>query len=108
MKGKVVIITGASSGIGKATAILLSREGAICVLLARNKIRLEEVAKECSSETFLLPHDLTEEIDYHSVLQEIVNEHGKIYGLVHSAGIEQTKLFQQTGKADFQQLFDIN
>ena len=62
MKGKIVLITGANSGIGKETAIQLSKLGAKIVLSSRRRIELEKVSEMCIGETMILPIDLAENL----------------------------------------------
>lgn len=83
---KVVLITGASSGIGAATAILFSQEGANVVLVGRNEIKLAEVAKQCE-DPMTIKADITEEDDAKRIIEETIEHHGKIDVLVNNAGI---------------------
>lgn len=108
MKGKVVIITGASSGIGRATSIRLSEMGAICVLIGRNLERLKEVENICINETMIVSTDLYEFSSYEGIIEMIFQRFGKIFGFVHSAGIEQTILLQQLTQTNLKDIFEIN
>ncbi|CAE6478669.1 unnamed protein product [Rhizoctonia solani] len=75
-QGKVVIVTGASSGIGKATSITLSKAGYRVVLVARREAELKATAKECSSETLITPGDVTDEAFAAKVFEETVKKFG--------------------------------
>ena len=93
LEGKTILVTGASSGIGKATAIECSKLGATVIALGRNKERLQETYDQLStpnSKQFAL--DLT-------------NEEG---GLVNAAGIASTTLFQFATPEKIRGIFDIN
>lgn len=105
---KTIVITGASSGIGKAIAIHLSGLGAKCVLMGRNADRLQEVQKQCSSPTLLISEDLSDFTTYPRIVDKIHETFGPIYGFVHSAGIEQTILLQQLRADELKAIFDIN
>lgn len=105
---KTIIITGASSGIGKSIAILLSGLGAKCVLIGRSKERLREVQVYCSNETMIISEDLTLFDKYERIIEDIHKRFGNIYGFVHSAGIEQTILLQQLTIENLKNIFDIN
>jgi NAD(P)-dependent dehydrogenase (short-subunit alcohol dehydrogenase family) len=97
LAGKIIIITGASSGIGKSIAIHLSGLGVKCILIGRSLKRLKEVQALCSNETMIVSEDLTQ-----------FNKYEEIYGFVHSAGIEQTILLQQLTIDNLKNIFDIN
>jgi NAD(P)-dependent dehydrogenase (short-subunit alcohol dehydrogenase family) len=89
VRGKTVLITGASSGIGRATALKLGAAGARVLLVARNKERLEEVAKlveRAGGTAVVLPADLTEAESADGLCQRVVQELGPIDVLVNNAG----------------------
>jgi NAD(P)-dependent dehydrogenase (short-subunit alcohol dehydrogenase family) len=108
VKDKVIIITGASSGIGKGIAIHLSNLGAKCVLMGRNEERLNNVRKECKNETLVYSFDLIDFDKYQWVIDDIYSRFGKIYGFVHSAGIQQTKPISTLLYNDLKEIFEIN
>jgi NAD(P)-dependent dehydrogenase (short-subunit alcohol dehydrogenase family) len=90
MQGRTVLVTGASSGIGRETAILLSELEATVVLAGRDITRLEETRKSMSGASHRLESfDLTESDAIPGWLREITAETGPIHGLVHSAGLHQ-------------------
>jgi len=91
LEGRVVVVTGGTSGIGKATAIAAAREGAIVAICGRNeeegkKIVAEIKAKGGKAEFYKL--DVTNEEKVKEVFNRIAMELGDIYGLVNNAGIE--------------------
>ena len=108
LSGKTILITGASSGIGKSIAIRMSELEAKCVLIGRNVERLKEVQKLCRNETILFAEDLTDFGKYEGIIEETHQKFGNIYGFVHSAGIEQTILLQQLTIDNLKNIFDIN
>ena len=91
-QGKWVLVTGASSGIGRSTAVELSRHGARVVLLGRNEARLGETAERLGNmEHKILALDLTNHDKIAPAIVDLRKETGSIYGLFHSAGIVHTR-----------------
>ncbi len=91
LQGKVVLITGASSGIGRQCAIDCSKMGARVALLARNKERLNETLKQMQGEGHLIiPVDLTDFGELPIVVKMAVDTLGPIDGVLHCAGISST------------------
>lgn len=88
-KDKVVIITGASSGIGKATAIAFAKEGATTVLVSRSKDKLDRVAEEIRSfnpSVLIIPSDVSKQDSVTNIVETVINEHGRIDILFNNAG----------------------
>ncbi|XP_058840284.1 3-oxoacyl-[acyl-carrier-protein] reductase FabG-like [Topomyia yanbarensis] len=104
LSGKVVLITGASSGIGAATAKYLTELGATVVLTGRNVENLNKIGTECEAigkaKPVLLVADVTKESDNARVIRETISKFGKLDVLVNNAGkglagsIETTTLEQ--------------
>ena len=87
---KKILVTGASSGIGKATAIYLSKLGAILVLTGRNEVRLDETHKQLEGSAHItIFADLVEIEDMSTIFEKAVIDGIKLNGLVHCAGISQ-------------------
>ncbi|MDR1291414.1 MAG: SDR family oxidoreductase [Planctomycetaceae bacterium] len=101
--GRNVLITGASSGIGRAVSVMAYDSGASVFLLGRHVERLNETAKMCDAceydvyeirerKIVPVPYDLTADPDdIPKLLQRLAGEHGAFSGLVHSAGIEMAR-----------------
>lgn len=108
--GKVVIVTGASSGIGAATAVFLSKLGARLALIGRNVENLQKVSKDCdkSADTFVLPADLTKESDIENIVKNTVDHYGKLDVLVNNAGIIETGTIETTTLAQYDRLMNTN
>ncbi len=106
---KKILITGASSGIGKITASYLSNLGASLVLQGRNKERLYET-KELLSGTshILIDADLTEVDDAGDLFEQAVSDGVKLSGLVYSAGIVPTTPLTVLTRKNMQAVMDIN
>jgi short-subunit dehydrogenase len=114
IKGKVVIVTGASSGIGEATARQFGREGAKVVLAARRVDRLESLAKEINSmgngaETLVVQADLSRLEDIQSLISQSLSKFGRIDVLVNNAGFGRLDWLENLDpKKDIQSQFDVN
>ena len=114
IKGKVVIVTGASSGIGEATAREFGREGAKVVLAARRVDRLETLAQEIESmnsgaETLVVQADLSKLEDIGSLIQQTVDRFKRIDILVNNAGFGRLDWLEKLDPVkDIQAQFDVN
>jgi len=110
-KGKITMVTGASSGIGRATARALAREGATVGLVARREDVLNELAAEIGREggrSLVLAGDVTKEEDRERAVAALTSQHGGLDVLVHSAGIIGLGTIEDTTPEAWQQMFDIN
>ena len=84
-----ILITGASSGIGKDLAILLSQSGYQCALVARNKEKLQDTIEQMQNPDshLMIPFDLMNLDQYNVIFDEIKSKNIVLKGLVHCAGI---------------------
>ncbi len=106
-----MIITGASSGIGKAIAENLGGYGAKVVLAARNGEKLQAVAEKLGQqgiETLIQSTDVSKAQDCERLIQAAMDRFGKIDILVNNAGISMRALFEEVDLKVLQQLMDIN
>jgi NADP-dependent 3-hydroxy acid dehydrogenase YdfG len=90
LKGTVAIVTGASSGIGEATAIALASNGAAVSLIARRRNRLENLAERiraAGGTALILEADITEEQQAYKAIESTVQELGRLDTLVNNAGL---------------------
>lgn len=90
VKDKVIILTGASSGIGEAAALTLAREGAKVVVVARRFERLEalkEKATDLSGDIYPVAGDMSKDEDIKNVVKATVDKYGRVDVLVNNAGI---------------------
>jgi dehydrogenase/reductase SDR family protein 7B len=108
--GKVVWITGASSGLGEALAHAFARRGARLVLSARNEERLLAVQAACAhpERHFVLPLDLADEATLAPAVATALARSGAIDVVVHNGGVSQRSLAKDTGLAVDRRIFEIN
>jgi NADP-dependent 3-hydroxy acid dehydrogenase YdfG len=87
LEGTVALVTGASSGIGEATACKLAELGAAVSLVARRKERLEKLAAEISSRTLVLETDVTQRDQAFAAVERTVSELGRLDTVINNAGV---------------------
>lgn len=110
-RDKVVIVTGASSGIGRATALEFARQGSRVVLAARSAERLAELEKEISAlgtEALTCVTDVANEEDCRRLVEKTVERFGTIHILINNAGISMRALFDDVDIAVLKRLMDVN
>ena len=107
---KVIWVTGASSGIGKALAITLSKQGAKLILSARNKASLEEVKSVCvnSEAVKILSLDLENYLNMKEKVTEAIALFGRVDILVNNGGISQRSFAKDTEIAVDKKIMDVN
>jgi short-subunit dehydrogenase len=109
MNGKVVVITGASSGIGRALAIEYARRGASLSLAARRTERLEEVKRELpDTEILAIRTDITSEADCRNLIELTIQHFGRIDVLINNAGLSMRALFDDIELTSFKKIMDVN
>lgn len=111
MKGKVVVITGASSGLGEATARMLSAEGATVVLGARRGERIEKIADELINKggrSFALPTDVTDAPQVKKLVDTATEKFGRIDVMINNAGIMPHSPLERLKIGDWDQMIDVN
>lgn len=108
--GKVILITGASSGIGAATAKHFASLGATLALTGRNLENLKQVASGCSTKSIplLLTGELTNEKDNQSILDKTIEHFGKLDVLVNSAGILESGTIENTSLEQYDRVMNAN
>lgn len=111
LQGKTFIITGASSGIGRATAKKLVENGANVALAARRLERLNEIKEELSDqpgEIIVKETDVTSREQMEELGREAVNHFGKVYGLFNNAGLMPLSLLKNQKVDEWDQMVDVN
>lgn len=108
LEGKSVLVTGASSGIGRQCAIDCSKMGAKVIAIGRDNERLKSVMSEMNGDNFCFSYDLSDIKGIKDLIFSIVNKQGKLDGFVHAAGIEVTNPAKLLRLEDYETLYRIN
>ena len=109
IENKVIIITGASSGIGEATAKLLAKNGAKVVLSARREDRLKKLAEEIGEDnTAFLSSDVSKLEDMKAVVALAKERFGRVDALFANAGIMPVSSMSQVAVDEWDKMIDIN
>lgn len=111
MKGKVVIITGASSGIGRALAIEFSKKGSKVALAARNSEKLDAVlseVKQYNADAISVVTDVSVVSDCENLVKKTVEAFGKIDVSINNAGISMRSMFIDTDLSVMHKVIDTN
>lgn len=105
LEGKTILVTGASSGIGKATAIECSKLGARVVITGRDEARLQQTLSSLEGEGHVV---ITADLGEDDGIRFLVERVPVLNGIVHAAGISDTVLFQFLKKERLENIFNIN
>lgn len=105
LEGKTILVTGASSGIGKATAIACSNMGAQLIITARNQERLKETFTQLEGEKH---HMILAELTNQTEVDQLIGEIPNLDGLVLCAGIGATLPFPFSTRDKYNELFNVN
>lgn len=111
LKNKVAIITGASSGIGYATSLTLSKAGIRVAVGARRTERLQELEKQIiknNGEILVQKTDVTRKSDCDSLVNTIVEKWGKVDILINNAGLMPLSYFKNGKVEEWEQMIDVN
>lgn len=111
LRDRVALVTGASSGIGRETAVLLAQHGAVVGLLGRNVEALQQVEREIAAaggSSMILQADVTSDHDRQAAVERLVDRYGRMDILVNAAGIYRGGTLQDTRKEDWQAIMQVN
>jgi len=111
VRRRVVVLTGASSGIGRATAQTLARHGACIVLAARDRAALESVAAECvgqGAETLVVPTDVTDADAMVALADAAIARFGHIDAWINNVGVGAVGLFDATPMEAHRRVIEAN
>lgn len=111
IEGKVVVITGASSGLGEATARLLSAQGARVVLGARRVERIQALADELTGsggQALAIPTDVTDYEQVKRLVDAAVQTYGRIDAMINNAGLMPHSPLERLKIDEWEQMIDVN
>jgi len=111
LKDKIIVITGATSGIGRATAHLLSRKGAIVAITARDGFQLDKLRSEIESKgnwCFAMATDVTDKHAVEHFINAVKNRYGRIDILVNNAAVSLFGRFEEVPYDDFRRVIETN
>ena len=111
LQDTVTVVTGASSGIGRATAQMLATTGATVVATARRETALRELAEECAGErgeVHPMPADVTDLDATEDVARETVGRFGRLDGWVNNAGVNQYGPFEEVPFDEWRRVVEVN
>jgi NAD(P)-dependent dehydrogenase (short-subunit alcohol dehydrogenase family) len=107
-RGKTVLVTGASSGIGRATAVAFAAAGAHVVLAARRRPELEAVAREAGGTTLVVPTDVTRREEVRACVHRAIATFGRLDVVVNNAGVLLPSLVLDIAAADLDRMLRVN
>ena len=108
LKGTVALVTGASSGIGEATALALAERGAQVSLVARRADRLESLAQRIGDGALVIQADVTDSEQARSAVERTVAERGRLDTLVNNAGVMLLGPAVGADLEEWQRMLDVN
>lgn len=108
LAGKIACITGAASGIGRATAIMLAREGARVVATDMQAGKGQQLVAEIGGDAHFITHDVTREEDWQRVIADVKAAHGRLDVLVNNAGIGLSGPVTEMSLADWRRQTAVN
>ena len=107
-RGRTVLVTGASSGIGRATACAFAAAGAHVVLAARRRAELDAVAREAGGTTLVVPTDVTSRDEVAAAIRRAGAEFGRLDVVVNNAGVLLPSLVLDIAAADLERMLQVN
>ena len=108
LSGKVALITGASSGLGKHFAKTLSSNGAITILAARRVEKMEKLQSELENDSFIINLDVTSKESVNSLKDEIENTIGRLDIVINNAGISDPVRFKDISEDSWLSILETN
>lgn len=107
-KGKVAVVTGASSGIGKLMAAMLAEKGAVPILMARSESKLKEAAAAIQGPHDIFVLDVTNSEQTADTMNKVIAKYGRIDVLINNAGYGMFEKFVDASLDSFEDMMDVN
>lgn len=108
LKGKIALVTGASGGLGSEICRMLSNAGAIVALSGTRLERLEAVQKDLSTESMIVPCNLSDAQEVANLVEKVTEKYGKIDILVNNAGLTADTLAMRMKDEDWEKVIQVN
>lgn len=111
LENRVILVTGASSGIGKATSKKLAENGASVILMARSEDELQALKTDINKnggKALVVKGDVTKKADFDNAVTKGVAEFGKIDGLINNAGLMPLSFIKKLKTDEWEQMVDVN
>ena len=108
LNGKIAIVTGAGSGIGRACALALAREGAKVALVGRRKTLLEAVAHQIGDSALVVAADVSKQNDIGPVVEQTIARFGRLNVLLNNAGVLHIGTAEQITEEQWDETFRVN
>jgi NADP-dependent 3-hydroxy acid dehydrogenase YdfG len=108
LKDKVIVIVGASGGIGAALTEKLAFTESRLVLAARDESRLNTIASQSSTEVLVVPTDITQKQQVNTLMEKTLARFGQIDILINAAGVGVLKSYSNLESADLDLILDVN
>ena len=111
IRDKVIVITGASSGIGKATATMLAKKGAKVVVGARREEKLKAIVEKLISDGYTASYqvtDVTKRSDVESLVRYAISTYGKVDVIINNAGIMPLSYLEKLKVDEWEKMIDVN
>ncbi|QND63702.1 SDR family NAD(P)-dependent oxidoreductase [Mesorhizobium loti] len=111
LNGKIALVTGASSGIGMATALALAAQDAVVAIAARRRQRLDDLAKrihDTGGEVLVIEADITDEEQATAMVSRVLESYGRLDMLFNVAGVGVAAPFQNTTTSEYRAMVDTN
>lgn len=111
LEGQAAFVTGASSGIGRATAQKLAQDGAAVAVAARREEPLETLAtiiEDAGGEVLVIPTDVTDEREVEHSIERTVDSFGQLDVVVNNAGLERAAPVEELSTERYRQMMDVN